>query len=104
MVQNMPGAGSVIAANHVDNIAKPDGLTIGSLNPGIYMDQLIGRKEVQFNWAKFSWLGTPEQTEAVILFRGDSPYKSIVLSLVIRTRLRIHPLNVLNCEIQEIFR
>ena len=34
MVQNMPGAGSVIAANHVYNVAKPDGLTIGSLNPG----------------------------------------------------------------------
>lgn len=77
MVQNMPGAGSVIAANHVYNIAKPDGLTIGSLNPGIYMDQLVGRKEVQFNWAKFGWLGTPEQTESVVFFRGDSPYKTI---------------------------
>jgi tripartite-type tricarboxylate transporter receptor subunit TctC len=77
IVQNMPGAGSVIAANHVYNIAKPDGLTIGSLNPGIYMDQLVGRKEVQFNWAKFGWLGTPEQTESVVFFRGDSPYKTI---------------------------
>ena len=37
MVQNMPGAGSVIAANYVYNVAKPDGLTLGSLNPGIYM-------------------------------------------------------------------
>ena len=77
MVQNMPGAGSVIAANNVYNLAKPDGLTIGSLNPGIYMDQLVGRKEVQFNWAKFGWLGTPEQTESVVFFRGDSPYKTI---------------------------
>ena len=41
------------------------------------MDQLIGRKEVQFDWAKFNWLGTPEQTEAVFFFRGDSPYKTI---------------------------
>ncbi len=77
MVQNMPGAGSVIAANYVYNVAKPDGLTLGSLNPGIYMDQLIGRKEVQFDWAKFNWLGTPEQTESVFFFRGDSPYKTI---------------------------
>ena len=76
-VQNMPGAGSVIAANYVYNVAKPDGLTLGSLNPGIYMDQLIGRKEVQFDWAKFNWLGTPEQTESVFFFRGDSPYKTI---------------------------
>jgi tripartite-type tricarboxylate transporter receptor subunit TctC len=77
MVQNMPGAGSVIAANYVYNVAKPDGLTLGSLNPGIYMDQLIGRKEVQFDWPKFNWLGTPEQTESVFFIRGDSPHKSI---------------------------
>jgi tripartite-type tricarboxylate transporter receptor subunit TctC len=77
MVQNMPGAGSVIAANHVYNFAKPDGLTLGSINPGIYMDQLIGRKEVQYDWAKFNWIGTPEQTESVFFFRGDTPYKTI---------------------------
>jgi tripartite-type tricarboxylate transporter receptor subunit TctC len=41
------------------------------------MDQLIGRKEVQFDWAKFRWLGTPEQTEWVLVARRDSPYKSI---------------------------
>jgi tripartite-type tricarboxylate transporter receptor subunit TctC len=76
-VQNMPGAGSVIAANYVYNVAKPDGLTLGSLNPGIYMDQLIGRKEVQYDWSKFNWIGTPEQTESVLIFRGDSPYKTI---------------------------
>jgi tripartite-type tricarboxylate transporter receptor subunit TctC len=76
-VQNMPGAGSVIAANYVYNLAKPDGLTLGSINPGIYMDQLIGRKEVQYDWAKFNWLGTPEQTESLFFFRGDSPYKTI---------------------------
>ena len=33
-VQNMPGAGSVIAANYVYNVAKPDGLTLGSINSG----------------------------------------------------------------------
>jgi tripartite-type tricarboxylate transporter receptor subunit TctC len=75
--QNVPGAGSVIAANQIYNVAKPDGLTIGALLPGIYMDQLIGRKEVQFDWARFHWLGTPEQTEWVFITRRDSPYKSI---------------------------
>ena len=75
--QNVPGAGSVIAANQIYNVAKPDGLTIGALLPGIYMDQLIGRKEVQFDWAKFNWLGTPEQTEWVFVTRRDSPYKTL---------------------------
>lgn len=76
-VQNMPGAGSVIAANYIYNVAKPDGLTLGSLNSAIYMDQVIGRKEVQFDWAKLNWFGTPEPTELLFIIRGDSPYKSI---------------------------
>jgi hypothetical protein len=67
----------VIAANQIYTVAKPDGLTIGALLPGIYMDQLIGRKEVQFDWARFHWIGTPEQTEWVFVTRRDSPYKSI---------------------------
>jgi tripartite-type tricarboxylate transporter receptor subunit TctC len=33
VVQNMAGAGTVIAANHVYNVAKPDGLTLGLVNP-----------------------------------------------------------------------
>jgi tripartite-type tricarboxylate transporter receptor subunit TctC len=77
VVQNMPGAGGVIAANYVYNVAKPDGLTVGSFTPSIYMDQIIGRKEVQFDWAKFNWIGTPEQYDYVFIMRGDSPYKSI---------------------------
>ena len=75
--QNMAGAGSVVAANYLYNVAKPDGLTIGALIPGIYTDQLIGRTEVQYDWARFHWLGTPEQTEWVFIIRADSPYKTI---------------------------
>ena len=67
----------MIAANQIYNVAKPAGLTIGALLPGIYMDQLIGRKEVQFDWGKFNWIGTPEQTEWVFITRADRPYKSI---------------------------
>src|SRR6266511_1113256 len=40
IVQNMPGAGSLIAANHLYNVAKPDGLTITSIIPAIYFNQL----------------------------------------------------------------
>jgi tripartite-type tricarboxylate transporter receptor subunit TctC len=77
VVQNMPAAGSLVAANYLYNVAKPDGLTIGAVIPGIYTDQLIGRKEVQFDWARFNWIGTPEQTEWVFITRADAPYKSI---------------------------
>ena len=77
IVQNMTGAGSMIAANHVYSVAKPDGLTLGSTLPALYFDQLIGRKEVQFDWAKFVWVGSPVQNEHQMYMRSDAPYKTI---------------------------
>ena len=44
IVQNMPGASSMITANHVYSIGKPDGLTFGSILPSLYFDQLLRRK------------------------------------------------------------
>ena len=77
VVQNMPGAGTVIAANHIYNIAKPDGLTIGLVNPGIYVDQLLGMKEVKFDWPKFTFLGSPERIDQVLFIRADFPQKTL---------------------------
>ena len=77
VVQNMPGGGTVIAANYVYNIAKPDGLTIGLVNPAIYVDQLIGAKEVKFDWPKLSWIGSPERIDQVLFIRSDFPQKTI---------------------------
>ena len=65
VVENMTGAGSLIAANHVYNVAKPDGLTLGFATPGIYIEQLAGRKEVQHDWLKFSHVGSPESTARI---------------------------------------
>jgi tripartite-type tricarboxylate transporter receptor subunit TctC len=77
VVQNMPGAGTVIAANYIYNIAKPDGLTIGLVNPAIYIDQLQGAKEVKFDWTKFSWIGSPEGIDQVLFIRTDFPQKTL---------------------------
>jgi len=77
VVQNMPGAGSMIAANHVYNVAKPDGLTLGSIAPGLYLAQLTGSSEVKFDWAKYSWIGTPEHNGTLLFMRSDAPFKSI---------------------------
>ena len=63
VVQNMPGGGSMTAANYVYSVAKPDGLTLGAVTAPIYFAQLLGRKEVQFDWAKFTWIGTPEEND-----------------------------------------
>ena len=76
-VQNMPTGGSIVAANFVYGVAKPDGLTIGSINPALYFNQLAGRKEVKFDWGKFSWLGSPDRSDHLLYMRADSPYKTI---------------------------
>lgn len=73
VVQNMTGAGTVVAANHIYSIAKPDGLTIGLVNPGIYIDQLLGAKEIRFDWPKFSFIGSPEPLDQVLFIRTDAP-------------------------------
>jgi tripartite-type tricarboxylate transporter receptor subunit TctC len=77
VLQNMPGAGSLTAANYVYNVAKPDGLTMAFFTPGLFFNQLIGAKEVQFDWARFAWIGSPERTQRIIYIRSDTPFKTI---------------------------
>ena len=59
IVENMPGGGSVVAANYVSNVARADGLTLGMPSATVYMDQLVGRADVRFDVRKFNWIGTP---------------------------------------------
>ncbi|HEX5605589.1 MAG TPA: tripartite tricarboxylate transporter substrate-binding protein [Candidatus Binatia bacterium] len=77
VVQNMPGAGGMIAANHVYNLTKPDGLTLATIGGALFMAQLTGRKEVQFDWPKFSWIMTPERGGHLLFMRTDAPFKSL---------------------------
>lgn len=76
IVQNMPGAGSMIAANHLYSVAAPDGLTIGAIFPALYFDQIVGRKEVKYDWAKFVWVGSPVTSNHLLYMRADTPYKT----------------------------
>jgi len=56
VVENMTGAGSMVAANHVFRAAKPDGLTIGNVNGGLFVQQLLGWPGIEFDAAKFEHL------------------------------------------------
>jgi tripartite-type tricarboxylate transporter receptor subunit TctC len=76
VVQNMTGGGSMVAANHVYNVAKPDGLTFGLVTPALYIEQLAGRNEVQHDWLKFSYVGSPERTARIFYIRAAG-YRSI---------------------------
>ena len=77
IVQNMAGAGSMIAANHVYNLAAADGLIVGAIFPALYFDQIVGRKEVKYDWSKFVWVGSPVTSNHLLYMRSDTPYKSI---------------------------
>ena len=77
VVQNMPAAGGMVAANFVYGVAKPDGLTIASINPAHYFNQLQGNKEVKFDWPKFTWIASSDKSEHMLYMRTDAPYKTI---------------------------
>jgi tripartite-type tricarboxylate transporter receptor subunit TctC len=77
VVQNMPGAGSVTAANYVWGVAKPDGLTILAPHNNVYLSQLSGQKEVKFDLTKFHWIGSLENDDMLLFARADAPFKSV---------------------------
>ena len=77
IVQNMPGAGSITAVNYVYGVAKADGLTVVLPNNSIYIEQLIGRREAQFDLRKYHWLGSAAQESIMFYMRADTPYKSV---------------------------
>ena len=59
VVDNMPGAGSLISANYLYKIAKPDGLTIGHFIGGLLLGQVLGQKGIEFDARKFEYIGAP---------------------------------------------
>jgi tripartite-type tricarboxylate transporter receptor subunit TctC len=77
VVQNMPGGGSMVAANYLYGVAKPDGLTVGMFQTHMYLQQMVKRPEVKFDVRKFGWLGSQERGTMMLYVRGDAPFKSI---------------------------
>lgn len=77
IVQNMPGAGSLIGTNYLYGLAKSDGTVIGALQPSMYFNQLMKQPEAKYDWAKFNWLGSSDKSESLLYMRADSPYKTL---------------------------
>jgi tripartite-type tricarboxylate transporter receptor subunit TctC len=65
-VENMPGAGHLIGANHVYKVAKPDGLTMGHFIGTLFLQQLLGKPGVEFDALKFNFIGVPAQDNYMI--------------------------------------
>ena len=77
IVENMAGAGSLIAANHVYKAARPDGLTIGNFGGGLFMQQLKGGAGIEFDARKFEFLGVPVQDNRSCVFTKASGITSM---------------------------
>ena len=75
--ENMPGASTMIAANHLYSVAKPDGLTIGTFNRGIPFAQLLKVDGARFDVRRFSWIGSGAVEATVLVMRTDVPYKTV---------------------------
>jgi tripartite-type tricarboxylate transporter receptor subunit TctC len=74
---HVPGAGGVVAGNHVHNVASPDGLTIGFFPAGNILLDLVRVAGVEFDSRKFHWIGTASSDVGVCLARHDSGFKTI---------------------------
>lgn len=66
VVENMTGAGSIIAANYMYKAAKPDGLTIGHILGGLFLQQLLGNPAIEFDGRRFEYIGVPAQDNFMI--------------------------------------
>lgn len=77
MVENMAGAGSLIAANYTFNQAKPDGLNIGNFIGGVVMGQVLGNAAAKFAAQKFEWVGAPGKADEVCALTKSSGITTI---------------------------
>lgn len=77
VVENMPGAGSRVAANHLYKVAQPDGLTFGVFNEQQVLQQALGQPGIEFDATKFSWLGSAFSSTIACIARADSGFKKV---------------------------
>jgi tripartite-type tricarboxylate transporter receptor subunit TctC len=75
--RNMPGGGSLVAANHIFNVAPKDGTTLGLIVPTAPIEEKLGAANVRFKAAQFNWIGRLAATPNVTFMNASSPVKTI---------------------------
>jgi tripartite-type tricarboxylate transporter receptor subunit TctC len=89
VVENMPGAGHLIGANHMYKVAKPDGLTIGHFHGGWFLYQLFKRPGIEFDATKFEFIGSPIRESRVCAFTKASGITSVERWLAAKTPVKV---------------
>jgi len=77
IVDNMTGAGGIVQANYMFKQAKPDGLTIGNNIGGLFMQQIMGAKGIEFDGRKFEFIGAPAVDHPVCVLTKASGITSL---------------------------
>jgi tripartite-type tricarboxylate transporter receptor subunit TctC len=89
VVENMTGAGSLIAANHIFKIAKPDGLTIGHFIGGLFLGQVLGQSGIEFDARKFEFVGAPISDHVVCAMTKASGITSMEQWMASKTPVKM---------------
>ena len=76
IVQNMPGAGQIVAANYLYNIAEKDGTVLTMTERSLPYQALLGTPNLRFDPRKFNWIGSPEQTNRACAAIEGAPVQS----------------------------
>ena len=75
--RNMPGAGSLVAANHLYNLAAKDGTEFGIIGGSVPFGPLWSRDGVKFEATKFNWIGSMDRWTGIALMWGEAPVTTI---------------------------
>jgi tripartite-type tricarboxylate transporter receptor subunit TctC len=77
IVENMPGAGGIIVANHLYNRVKPDGLTIAAWASPLILQHVMGNEATKFDGRKVGWVGIPGPYDTACHFNRESGIRTV---------------------------
>src|SRR5262247_4109775 len=77
IIQNVAGAAGLIGTHQVYNLAKPDGLTLGTIYTALYFEPLANLPDFKCDLTKFIWIVSTVSSNSLMYMRSDTPYKAI---------------------------
>jgi tripartite-type tricarboxylate transporter receptor subunit TctC len=89
VVENMPGAGGLIAANHLYNLAEPDGLTLCHFSGSLFFNQVLGRPGIEFDARKFGYVGAPIMSQIVYVLSKRSGVPNLKSWMTSKTPIKL---------------
>src|SRR5678810_1134394 len=89
IVENMTGAGTLIAAKYLHSSAKPDGLSFGIFNGALILSGALGNKSIDFDMRELEYLGVPVQDSTVCALRKESGVTNMDLWFASKTAIKL---------------